>query len=405
MKINKIHAIIENLQTNFSIKFNHYLLLFFMILSFPVFAQQNEDELPISYFGNWVEDLSECEGIASLIIADSEEGLLVSGLDWYSSEVKVENNGSFYTLFIKGYSEEGDFETEIYIQMDGDGFLLFSVDQGDAGTKLTNCSPIFYEEFVELEDEEITEGDEGFEVEELDMSNSTDLGSLESELPSYFFGNWVEDLSQCEGVPPFSIDYADGGILISGLDWYSTEVEVENNEDFYTLTVKGLSEEGEFEAEIIILMDEEENLIVSFDGGETGSKLVRCDLIADEEFVELQDEEFDMVDSLGFEPVAIDLLQGKWQSLEDEDSFMVIEGDRMKNYYGGLVDELDNFMIMISDTCMNESDSDNDLPEEKNRYLSNPNLDMCWFIEFVDENNLTLVYMARGNTLNFRRIE
>jgi len=405
MKINKIHAIIENLQTNFSIKFNHYLLLFFMILSFPVFAQQNEDELPISYFGNWVEDLSECEGIASLIIADSEEGLLVSGLDWYSSEVKVENNGSFYTLFIKGYSEEGDFETEIYIQMDGDGFLLFSVDQGDAGTKLTNCSPIFYEEFVELEDEEITEGDEGFEVEELDMSNSTDLGSLESELPSYFFGNWVEDLSQCEGVPPFSIDYADGGILISGLDWYSTEVEVENNEDFYTLTVKGLSEEGEFEAEIIILMDEEENLIVSFDGGETGSKLVRCDLIADEEFVELQDEEFDMVDSLGFEPVAIDLLQGKWQSLEDEDSFMVIEGDRMKNYYGGLVDELDNEMIMISDTCMNESDSDNDLPEEKNRYLSNPNLDMCWFIEFVDENNLTLVYMARGNTLNFRRIE
>lgn len=182
-------------------------------------------------------------------------------------------------------------------------------------------------------------------------------------------------------------------------------MEVENNEDFYTLTVKGLSEEGEFEAEIIILMDEEENLIVSFDGGETGSKLVRCDLIADEEFVELQDEEFDMVDSLGFEPVAIDLLQGKWQSLEDEDSFMVIEGDRMKNYYGGLVDELDNEMIMISDTCMNESDSDNDLPEEKNRYLSNPNLDMCWFIEFVDENNLTLVYMARGNTLNFRRIE
>jgi hypothetical protein len=376
-----------------------------MILSFPVFAQQNEDELPISYFGNWVEDLSECEGIASLIIADSEEGLLVSGLDWYSSEVKVENNGSFYTLFIKGYSEEGDFETEIYIKMDGDGYLFFSLDQGGTGTKLTNCSPIFYEEYVELEDEEITEGDEGFEVEELDMSNATDMGSLESELPSYFFGNWVEDLSQCEGVPPFSIDYADGGILVSGLDWYSTEVEVENNEDFYTLSIKGLSEEGEFEAEIIILMDEEENLIVSVDGGETGSKLVRCDLIADEEFVELQDEEFEMVDSLVVEPVAIELLQGTWQSLEDEDSYMVIEGDRMKNYYGGMEEELDNEMIMISDTCMNESDSENGLTEEKNRYLSNPNLDMCWYIEFLDENNLTLIYMARGNTLNFRRIE
>ena len=386
-------------------KLKNRLTLFFMILSFPVFSQQNEDELPISYFGNWVEDLSECEGIASLIISDSEEGLLVSGLDWYSSEVEVKNNGSFYTLFIKGYSEEGDFETEIYIRMDGDGYLIFSLDQGDTGTKLTNCSPTFYEEYVELEDEEITEGDEGFEFEELDMSNSTDLGSLESELPPYFFGNWVEDLSQCEGVPPFSIDYSDGGVLVSGLDWYSTEVEVENNEDFYTLTIKGLSEEGEFEAEIIILMDEEENLIVSVDGGETGSRLVRCDLIADEEFVELQDEEFDMVDSLSFEPVAIELLQGKWQSLEDENSFMIIEGDHMKNYYGGMEDVLDNEMIIISDSCMNESDSDNDLPEEKNRYLSNPNLDMCWYIEYLDENNLTLVYMARGNALNFRRIE
>ncbi|MCE2708155.1 MAG: hypothetical protein LW711_14515 [Saprospiraceae bacterium] len=405
MKLVKILSTIKNIKMLASKKLRNRLTLFLMILSFPVFAQQNEDELPISYFGNWVEDLSECEGIASLIIADSEEGLLVSGLDWYSSEVKVENNGSFYTLFIKGYSEEGDFETEIYIKMDGDGYLFFSLDQGGTGTKLTNCSPIFYEEYVELEDEEITEGDEGFEVEELDMSNATDMGSLESELPSYFFGNWVEDLSQCEGVPPFSIDYADGGILVSGLDWYSTEVEVENNEDFYTLSIKGLSEEGEFEAEIIILMDEEENLIVSVDGGETGSKLVRCDLIADEEFVELQDEEFEMVDSLVVEPVAIELLQGTWQSLEDEDSYMVIEGDRMKNYYGGMEEELDNEMIMISDTCMNESDSENGLTEEKNRYLSNPNLDMCWYIEFLDENNLTLIYMARGNTLNFRRIE
>ena len=405
MKLVKILSTIKNIKMLASKKLRNRLTLFLMILSFPVFAQQNEDELPISYFGNWVEDLSECEGIASLIIADSEEGLLVSGLDWYSREVKVENNGSFYTLFIKGYSEEGDFETEIYIKMDGDGYLFFSLDQGGTGTKLTNCSPIFYEEYVELEDEEITEGDEGFEVEELDMSNATDMGSLESELPSYFFGNWVEDLSQCEGVPPFSIDYADGGILVSGLDWYSTEVEVENNEDFYTLSIKGLSEEGEFEAEIIILMDEEENLIVSVDGGETGSKLVRCDLIADEEFVELQDEEFEMVDSLVVEPVAIELLQGTWQSLEDEDSYMVIEGDRMKNYYGGMEEELDNEMIMISDTCMNESDSENGLTEEKNRYLSNPNLDMCWYIEFLDENNLTLIYMARGNTLNFRRIE
>jgi hypothetical protein len=84
---------------------------------------------------------------------------------------------------------------------------------------------------------------------------------------------------------------------------------------------------------------------------------------------------------------------------------MVIEGDRMKNYYGGMDEELDNEMIMISDTCMNESDSVNDLPEEKNRYLSNPNLDMCWYIEYVDSTSLSLIYMATGNTLTYRRVE
>ena len=68
-------------------------------------------------------------------------------------------------------------------------------------------------------------------------------------------------------------------------------------------------------------------------------------------------------------------------------------------------DELDNEMIMISDTCMNESDSVNDLPEEKNRDLSNPNLDMCWYIEYVDSASLTLIYMATGNTLTYRRVE
>ena len=101
----------------------------------------------------------------------------------------------------------------------------------------------------------------------------------------------------------------------------------------------------------------------------------------------------------------IELLQGKWQSLEDEASFMVIEGDRMKNYYGGMDEELDNEMIMISETCMNEADSANGLAEEKNRYLSNPNLDMCWYIEFVDATNLSLIYMATGNTLTYRRVE
>jgi hypothetical protein len=112
-----------------------------------------------------------------------------------------------------------------------------------------------------------------------------------------------------------------------------------------------------------------------------------------------------MVQIDDLESINLELLQGTWQSLEDEASFLVIEGDRMKNYYGGMDDELDNEIIMISDTCMNESDSESDLPEEKDRYLSNPNLDMCWYIESVDATNLILIYTARGNTLTYRRVE
>jgi len=116
-------------------------------------------------------------------------------------------------------------------------------------------------------------------------------------------------------------------------------------------------------------------------------------------------EEFDFLEAEDSVTISLELLQGKWQSLEDEASIMVIEGDRMKNYYGGMDEELDNEAMRLEVTCMNEADSTNGLPAEKNRYLSNPNLDRCWYIEFVDDTNLSLIYMATGNTLTYRRVE
>jgi hypothetical protein len=159
-------------------------------------------------------------------------------------------------------------------------------------------------------------------------------------------------------------------------------------------------------------MGEEGTLIYSYPESDE-IKLVKCNLEGDFGFeeaemeaMEVVDEEFEVeefneVDTVSLENINIELLQGKWQSLEDEASYLVIEGDRMKNYYGGMEDEL----IIISDTCMNESDSENDLPKEKNRYISNPNMDMCWYIDFLDATNLSLIYMSRGNFHNYRRVE
>ncbi len=413
MKINKIQfLIIHPLLPRIS-KLNCSMLLFLLVMSFPAFAQEVEDVLPESFYGNWVEDFSACGESSYFSIADSEVGLFVFGLGWSSNEVKVEKMGDYYILYVDAVSEGGDFQSEIKIKIGDDGNLFF-IDSDSEEKELVKCDPT---EFFEYESEETTLEEEGLEVEELDMDSSIDVEFMGNELPLPFYGDWVEDLSECNGVTPLSINYTEGSLFVSGLDWYSSEVKVTYQDDYYSLTIKGLSEEGEFETEIIIGMDEEENLIVSTDGGETGSLLVKCDPISNEEIVELSDEEmtlgdvgldveeFDIDNSLAMDTLNIELLQGKWQSIEDEASFLVIEGDRMKNYYGGLVDELDNEMIMISDTCMNEADSANGLPEEKSRYLSNPNLDMCWYIQFVDATNLSLIYMATGNTLTYRRIE
>ena len=394
-------------------KLKYSLVLFLMTLPFLLNAQENEAELPETFFGTWVEDISECNGGDGyrIDITDSEGGLLVSGLDWYSTEVVVTTQEDYYTLTINGVSEEGEFETELNLKMDEDGYLI-KINSDTEEFKFVKCDLIIIEEFE----------DSGLEVEEFDMVEGTMiLESFDSELPLYFYGEWVEDLAQCEVASILSIVASEEGLVVSGYEWSADEVKVENNGDFYTLLIKGSSADGDFETQINIRMGEDGTLIYAYPESDE-TQLVNCNLEGDGEFVdvefvevemdelELVDtvlavEEFEMVQIDGLESINLELLQGTWQSLEDEASFLVIEGDRMKNYYGGMDDELDNEVFIISDTCMNESDSESDLPEEKDRYLSNPNLDMCWYIESVDATNLTLIYTARGNTLTYRRVE
>jgi len=394
-------------------KLKYSLVLFLMTLPFSLNAQENEAELPETFFGTWVEDISECNGGDGyrIDITDSEGGLLVSGLDWYSTEVVVASKEDYYTLTIKGVSEEGEFETELNLKMDEDGYLI-KINSDTEEFKFVKCDLFIIEEFE----------DSGLEVEEFDMvDGAMILESFDSELPLYFYGEWVEDLAQCEIASILSIIASEEGLVVSGYEWSADEVKVENNGDFYTLLIKGSSADGDFETQINIRMGEDGTLIYAYPESDE-TQLVKCNLEGDGEFVDVEFveiemdelelvgtvlavEEFDMVQINDLESINLELLQGTWQSLEDEASFLVIEGDRMKNYYGGMDDELDNEVFIISDTCMNESDSESDLPEEKDRYLSNPNLDLCWYIESVDATNLTLIYTARGNTLTYRRVE
>jgi hypothetical protein len=414
MKGTKIEFSMNYFPNLSKLKLTCSLIFVLMTLPFLSNAQEGEDELPDSFYGNWVEDMAQCEVASILSIAGSDEGLIVSSLDWYSSDVEVQNKGDFYTLLIKGSSEEGDFETEINVKMGEEGSLIYFYT-GLEENKLVKCEPNGEVDFVEVEVMEDLE----LEVEEVDMVGTIDLEAAVLDLPSDFYGYWVEDLAQCEVAPILSIVDSEEGLTVSSLDWSSNVVEVQNKGDFYTLLIKGSSEEGDFETEINVKMGEEGNLIYSFPGLEE-TNLVKCDLGDNVMFVEvemeemeelelveaeLEVEEFDMVDTVSMENINIELLQGKWQSVEDESSYLIFEGDRMQIYTVGMEDEMEDEAFMISDTCMNESDGSNDLPQEENRYLSNPNLDMCWYIEVLDANNLSLIYLSRGNQLTYKRVE
>ena len=287
----------KNIPILSAIKLKFSVILFLMTLSFSVFAQEVDDELPTAFFGNWVEDVSQCDAGSYFSVANSEVGLLVFGIGWSSTEVKVKNMGSYYMLFVYGVSEGGDFESEIKIRMGDDGNLFF-IDSDSEEIELVKCDPIESDVVVEVEYEieEIILVNEGLEVVELNMEINKDLiiypespvvfyDDLENsdfELPSAFYGNWVENLAQCKIASILSIVDSEEGLVVSGYEWSAKEVKVMFKDEVYTLYIKGVSSEGDFESEVFIKMDEEGNLLVVFDEDEIENKLVRCGLYDNE---------------------------------------------------------------------------------------------------------------------------
>ncbi len=98
------------------------------------------------------------------------------------------------------------------------------------------------------------------------------------------------------------------------------------------------------------------------------------------------------------------LLQGKWQSTDDETNFVEFTGTLRREISEGMTD-WDEEEYVLSGKCENASDKESAQEPEQDKYISCAKSDMCWYIDFVDENTLNLVYMARGNTLSYTRAE
>jgi hypothetical protein len=99
-----------------------------------------------------------------------------------------------------------------------------------------------------------------------------------------------------------------------------------------------------------------------------------------------------------------ELLQGKWQSIDDANSYIIFENNNRKDIGGGM-ESCDVEPFVLSDRCLNESDKDTNVPAEKNKYITCPDADMCWYIVDLNKSALTLSYMGRGNILTYKRVE
>jgi hypothetical protein len=113
-------------------------------------------------------------------------------------------------------------------------------------------------------------------------------------------------------------------------------------------------------------------------------------------------------DNVAKEPMATsagiaELLQGKWQHIDDKTNFLVFEGNHRKETAAG--GAWDDETFILSDKCANPFDKDKETQPEKDKYIFCKESDLCWYIIDVDKETLSLSYMGRGNTLTYKRVK
>jgi hypothetical protein len=98
------------------------------------------------------------------------------------------------------------------------------------------------------------------------------------------------------------------------------------------------------------------------------------------------------------------MLQGKWQSLEDKMNVIMFNQNERKESSDGMK-TWDKEVFILSDKCSNESDQNNGMKLEKDKYISCKESDLCWYIVLINKDLLTLSYMGRGNTLKYKSVK
>lgn len=100
----------------------------------------------------------------------------------------------------------------------------------------------------------------------------------------------------------------------------------------------------------------------------------------------------------------MELLQGKWQSVDDKSNFVIFENNHRKEISAGM-DQWDDEEFILSDRCTNEGDKTAEEARETDRYISLERSDMCWYIIEISDKKLSLSYVGRGNTLTYKKVK
>ncbi len=98
----------------------------------------------------------------------------------------------------------------------------------------------------------------------------------------------------------------------------------------------------------------------------------------------------------------LDLLQGKWQAVDDKSNFLIFEKNHRKEKSAG--SDWDDMIFVLSSSCMNESNIDESIEKETDKYISSIEEDLCWYIIELSQTKLSLAYQGRGNTLVYKKV-
>ena len=98
----------------------------------------------------------------------------------------------------------------------------------------------------------------------------------------------------------------------------------------------------------------------------------------------------------------IDLLQGKWQAVDDKSNFLIFEKNHRKEKSAG--SDWDDMIFVLSSSCMNESNIDESIEKETDKYISSIEEDLCWYIIELSQTKLYLAYQGRGNTIFYKKV-